>query len=157
MKKILLLAILTVIFYACSKQKSISPINKISVSGKWHLDVDTSTTYYNGGIESVVMIGDSYSYVNIYYQFNNDGSGLYEQVDKVTGAVTSQTFKYTVNANNQIVLNYPAQILNGAEQPAYSLTGVIETHSSNNLKIKFTTDIGSANYNIVDLDYLSLE
>jgi hypothetical protein len=153
MKRLLLILIAGVLFFGCSKDNKTSGNTNLLI-GRWYAVKDTVNTYVNNTLASQTTF--SYHTDANYVQFNADGSGS-QYISEVSPAY-SETFTYTQGANNQITLNYPAQIVNGQQQPATSRTGTIKTLTESSLVVTFNTTqtINGSTQNSIEVQYFSI-
>lgn len=134
MKKLLFILLTGALFIGCAKSRT-SAGNTNLLYGRWYAVKDTINTFVNG-----VQTGQtpaSYHADANYVQFNTDGSGMI-YVSEVAPAY-SETFTYTQGSDNRINFNYPAQVVNGAQQQAYSRAGRIKILTESSLVLTFNT------------------
>jgi hypothetical protein len=127
----LLLLILVIVIYGCSKSTDNKPSNSnngtASLTNKWQLTVDSMVVYDNGKevqrSENEYTIG---AYDFFYIQFNTDGTGMETRFD---GTMTDTPLDYKLSGNT-ITINFHESDLN---DPPYTLSGTVQTLTSGKL------------------------
>jgi hypothetical protein len=117
--KFLFVAVAAFCFFSCSKKGNISPA-VASITGKWNITADTSTT---SGYAPYIIVGINSPYM----QFNADGTGT--QKDNISAPDDIAYFTYKLYKDT-IALNYT--------QPFIATpTGIVKKLTAHSLVLEF--------------------
>lgn len=153
MKKALLILFAAALFAGCGKG-NVKPATTNLLLGRWYAVSDTTTSFVNNVEASQATF--SYHTDANFAQFNSDGTGIIYVSE--TSPAYSENFTYKQGSNNQITFNYPAQVVNGAQQAASTKTGTIKTLTESNLVITYTSSqtINGNTQTINEIQYFSI-
>ena len=144
-KSFIILLSICVIFLSCSKN---NPHPLAQIVGKWYFAADSAKLYsYPGGqfIENLQTNIPSGSYT----QFNSDGSGSSQTGDN------SLNFTYRISGN-KLIINDPAQVINGVQWPASTDTSTIQKLTNTSLVLyseSVSPPAGGLRYKNVSTEY----
>lgn len=134
MKKILLVAVVAMLWFSCKKSSS-SNANS-NLSGKWYLAGDSTADYTNGTL--VDHSTDVYTNRAVYFLFNNDGSGALV----TTSNNETSSLKYTYKVSDKtLTFNFPQQVVGTDAVAASVQTAAITILTSSKFQFQTTTTV----------------
>lgn len=153
MKKALLVLFAAVLFAGCGKS-NVKRVSSNLLVGRWYAVKDTTTSFVNN-IETSQATFSYHTDAN-FAQFNSDGSGIIYISE--SSPAYSENFTYTQGSNNQLTFNYPAQVVNGAQQAATAKTGTIKTLTESSLVITFSLSrtVNGNTQTVNEIQYFSI-
>lgn len=131
MKKILLVALVAVVWFSCKKSSS-SNANS-NLLGKWYIAGDSTADYTNGTLvdHSSEVITDR----STYFLFNNNGSG--SVVTTSNNETSSLNYTYKVS-DNTLTFNFPQQVVGTDTVYASTQTATITILTSSKFQFETT-------------------